>query len=270
MNYSYNHYKLHNDPLSFVLCQIKFSKVRRMPDFIPHIHDLLRKEGFPEDVSATVQQVVITPGNQPQITTRKQDEFRSKDNQWALTISEDMLVLVTTSYDRFDGFANRLKKCLEIVDQVAEIHHGMINRIGLRYVDVINPRPGETFRNYLQTTLHGPKSSVYTDPSQWMHLESVGRTEIGTMIIRITQNDQGIVLPPDIMHKPMSYKMKIEPGNVITLVDTDHFVEGSWDYDLESIMNTTNDLHEAINAAWFTDLVTQEALEIWEAESVES
>lgn len=83
MNYSYNHYKLHNDPLSFVLCQIKFSKVRRMPDFIPHIHDLLRKEGFPEDVSATVQQVVITPGNQPQITTRKQDEFRSKDNQWA-------------------------------------------------------------------------------------------------------------------------------------------------------------------------------------------
>ena len=71
MNYNYTHYKLHKDPLSLVLCQIRFSKVRRMPEFIPQIHDLLRKEGFPEDVSATVQQVVITPGNKPEITERK-------------------------------------------------------------------------------------------------------------------------------------------------------------------------------------------------------
>lgn len=268
MTYSYNHYKLHNDPLSLVLCQIRFSKVRRMPEFIPQIHGLLMKEGFPEDVSSTVQQVVITPGNQPQITEIKQDEFRSKDNQWALTISEDMLALVTTGYDRFEGFAGRLRKSLEIVDQVAEIHHGMVNRIGLRYVDVINPSPDETFRTYLQPSLHGPQSSVFTGPNNWMHLEFVGRTDIGTMIVRITQNDQGSVLPPDIMHKPMSHKMKIEPGKLITLVDTDHFVEGSWDYDLESILNTTNELHEAINAAWFNDLVTPEALAIWGAERV--
>jgi uncharacterized protein (TIGR04255 family) len=240
-----------------------------MPEFIPQIHDLLRKEGFPEDVSATVQQIVITPGNQPEIIVRKQDEFRSKDNSWSLTISEDMLILVTTAYDRFEGFAKRLKVCLEIVDQVAEIHHGSISRIGLRYVDVINPGPNETFRNYLQDSLHGPKSAVFTDSSHWLHLESVGRTAIGTMIVRITQNEQGIVLPPDIIHKPMNHKMKIEPGKVITLVDTDHFVEGSWDYDLESIMNTTNDLHEAINAAWFNDLVTLEALKIWGAERVD-
>jgi uncharacterized protein (TIGR04255 family) len=242
-----------------------------MPEFIPQIHDLLRKEGFPEDVSSTVQQVVITPGNQPQITERKQDEFRSKDNQWSLTISEDMLALVTTAYNRFEGFASRLRRCLEIVDQVAEIHHGLINRIGLRYVDVINPHPpGETFRNYLQPSLHGPKSSVFTDSNQWMHLESVGRTEVGTMIVRITQNDQGIVLPPDIIHKPMKHKMKVDAGKLITLVDTDHYAESSWDYDLESIINKTNELHEAINAAWFNDLVTQEALDIWGAERVES
>jgi uncharacterized protein (TIGR04255 family) len=268
MNYSHNHYKLHNDPLSLVLCQIRFSKVRRMPEFIPQIHDLLRKEGFPEDVSSVVQQVVITPGNQPEIIQRKQDEFRSKDNQWALTISDEMLALVTTGYDRFEGFASRLRRCLEVVDQVAEIHHGMINRIGLRYVDVINPQPDQTFRDYLQPSLHGPQSNVFTGPDQWLHLESVGRTDLGTMIVRITQNDQGIVLPPDIMHKPMSNKMKIEPGNVITLVDTDHFTEGSWEYDLESIMATTNELHEAINAAWFNDLVTPKAIEIWGAERV--
>lgn len=269
MTYTYNHYKLHNDPLSLVICQIRFSKVRRMPEFIPKIHDLLRKEGLSEDVSSTVQQIVITPGNQPEIIERKQDEFRSKDNQWSLTISEDMLALVTTAYDRFEGFANRLKRCLGVIDQVAEIHHGLISRIGLRYVDVIEPRSNETFRNYLQPSLHGPQSPVFTDPNQWLHLESVGRTEIGTMIVRITQNDQGMVLPPDVIHKPMSHKMKIDAGKVITLVDTDHFVEGSWDYDLDSIINTTDELHQAINAAWFNNLVTEEALKIWGADYVE-
>lgn len=270
MTYQYPHYKLHKDPLSLVLCQIRFSKVRRMPEFIPQIHDLLRKEGFPEDVSATVQQVVITPGNKPEITERKQDEFRSKDNQWSLTIGEDMLALVTTAYDRFEGFASRLKRSLEVIDQIAEIHHGMINRIGLRYVDVIDVPEGKTYKDFLQTSLHGPISSVFTQSNQWLHLESVGRTQLGTMIVRITQNDKGIVLPPDIIHKPMKHKMQIEAGKIITLVDTDHFVEGAWDYDLDSIMSTTNELHEAINAAWFNDLVTKEALEIWEAEHVES
>jgi uncharacterized protein (TIGR04255 family) len=270
MTNNYPHYKLHQDPLSLVLCQIKFSKVRKMPELIPQIHDLLRKEGFPEDVSSTVQQVIITPDGIPQITPRKQDEFRSKDNKWSLVISEDMLVLVTTAYDRFEGFADRLKRSLEIVDQIAGINQGLVNRIGLRYVDVINPKAGETYRDYLQPSLHGPTSPMFTDLNNWLHLESVGRTTLGTMIVRITQNDQGFVLPPDITHKPMAYKMHIEPGSIITLVDSDHFVEGSWDYNLESIMETVDELHEVINATWFNDLVTSKALKTWGAEHVSS
>lgn len=270
MTNQYPHYKLHKDPLSLVLCQIKFSKVRTMPDLIPQIHELLRKEGFPVDVSSTVQQVMITPGNDPQITEIKQDEFRSKDNKWSLVINEDMLVLVTSAYDRFERFAARIKRCLEIVDQIAGINAGLINRIGLRYVDVINPQAGETYRDYLQPSLHGPTSSVFTDLNNWLHLESVGRTASGTMIIRITQNDQGVVLPPDIIHKPMAYKMHIKPGSIITLVDSDHFVEGSWDYNLASIIDTVNELHKTINAAWFNDLVTPVALKAWEAEIVKS
>jgi len=240
-----------------------------MPEFIPAIHDKLRKEGFPEDVSGTVQRVVITPGGAPQITTQKRDEFRSRDNQWSLTIGEDMLALITTAYDRFQGFADRLKRSLEIIDQVAEIHNGRVQRIGLRYVDVIDPRPNETFRDYLQNSLHGPKSSVITGPEHWLHLESVGRTALGTIILRITQNDQGVVVPPDIIQKPMVHKIKVEVGKLITLIDTDHFLEGAWDYDLAKIMSTADDLHAGINAAWFNDLVTSHALNAWEAQHVE-
>lgn len=243
-----------------------------MPDYIAAIHDLLRKEGFPEDVSGTVQQVLISPGEPPRITTQKQDEFRSRDNQWSLTISEDVLILVTTAYDRFQGFADRLRKCLEIIDQVAEIRHGQVHRIGLRYVDVIDPRPDETFHDYLQSSFHGLKSSIITSPEQWLHLEFVGRTSLGTMVLRITQNEQGMVVPPEIMPvlKPMDYKVKAETGKLITLIDTDHFVEGAWDYDLAAIMNTADELHAAIDSVWFQNIITPYALNEWGAENVKS
>ena len=273
MTYEYPHYKLYNDPLSAVLCQVRFSRVRKMDELIAAIQDRLRRVGYPEDVSGVVQQISLlaAPGQpaQPQVNAQKRDEFRSKDNRWSLTVADDMIALVTTAYDRFAGFRNRIEEALRIVDEVAELHHGQVRRIGLRYIDVIDPQPGETFRDYLQGSLHGPKTTVITGPEEVMHLESIGRTRIGHFILRITQNDQGLLVPPDLIFRPMTHKQQVSPGKLITLVDSDHFVEGSWDYDLLSILETADALHAGINSAWFTDFITAHALSVWRAERVE-
>ena len=240
-----------------------------MPDYMGAISDLLRKEGYPEDISGLVKQVVLRPNMaQPQIIEDKRDEFRSKDNQWSVNIGDSMVALVTSAYDRFAGFSKRLKRAIEIVDQVAEIRHGQVHRIGLRYVDVIDPREGETVRQYLQPSLHGPTtptSNVITGPERMMALESVGRTAMGIMTVRISQNDQGLVVPPDVMHRPMNHKVTAEAKRVITLFDTDHYTEGAWDFDLTKIMSTVDSLHGGINAAWFQDFITDHALKAWEA-----
>lgn len=268
--YEYRHVKLQNSPLSLVLCQIKFSKVRRMPEFIPQIQDALRKEGFPVDASYKMQHVKMEPNKAPEIIEVSQDEFRSKDNQRSIIVSEDMLVLMTTAYDDFDTFSKWLRQSLEIIDDAAQIRHGVITRIGLRYVNIIDPENGKTFRNYLKDGFHGvTKSSVFIDDNPWLQFESGGKTNEGMMIVRTIQNSQGLVFPPDILiNNPMNCKIKITHSNPITLVDIDHFSEGNFDYDLNSIMKTADDLHHGINSNWFNDIVTNEALAIWEQSNV--
>ncbi len=256
--------KLHNAPLSLVLCQVRFSRVRKMAEFIPAIQDRLRRIGFPSDVSGLLQQVLLTAAG-PQLSQTKQDEFRSADNTWSIAVGEDTLVLITTNYDRFAGFADKLRLAVEIVDAAAELRHGQITRIGLRYIDVIQPQAGETNRDYLQTNLHGPQSAIFTD-GQLVHLESAGRTAIGTMILRITQNDQGILVPPDIVLKPMRHNQVAKPGQLITLIDSDHYVEGEWPFDLKAMIETVDHLHRGINTLFFRDVVTKHATTVWKAE----
>lgn len=256
--------KIHNDPLSLVLCQIRFDRVRKMAEFIPAIQDHLRRNGFPSDVSGILQQVLLTAAG-PQTIQTKQEEFRSADNTWSIVVGEDTLVLITSNYNRFAGFADKLRLAIETVDATAELRHGQITRIGLRYIDVIQPRPGETHRNYLQNNLHGPQSAVFTQ-GPLVHLEAAGRTDLGTMILRITQNDQGILVPPDIALKPLRHKQVAQQGQLLTLVDSDHFVEGAWAFDLKAIIETVDNLHRGINTAFFNDIITPHAKTVWKAE----
>lgn len=268
MRYDYPHYRLAKDPLSLVLCQVRYSKVRKMPEFMAEISDRLRSQGFPEDVSVTMQRVVFTPAG-PQAQEAKIDEFRSKDHRWSLVIGEDACALLTSGYSTFAEFSSQLRKCMGIINEVAGLQHGQIHRVGIRYVDVIDPDQGESFRDYLQDSLHGPKSSVIQASAQQLHLESVGKTDLGTMIIRMTQNDQGIVIPPDIMmNSPLVYKMSPPLGKMITLLDSDHYAEHLFDYDLDRIVSLTDELHQAINAAWFNDIITDHAKAKWEAQYV--
>jgi uncharacterized protein (TIGR04255 family) len=272
--YDYPRYNLRNDPLSVVLCQVRFSRVRKIGELIPTLQDRLRRSGYPEDTSGVVQQFSLpsTPENPPQpgVRTQTRNEFRSKDNCWSLAIVEDMLALVTTDYNRFEDFRGRLEEVLQIIDEVVELRYSQVHRVGLRYIDAIEPSPNETFRDYLQESLHGPKTSIFADQDQILHLESIAPTAVGNFILRITQNKDGILVPLNLIFKPMKHKQEVERGKLITLVDSDHFMTGAWDYDLPSILEAADTLHGGINKAWFTDIVTKHALEVWGAELVTS
>jgi hypothetical protein len=42
------------------------------------------------------------------------------------------------------------------------------------------------------------------------------------LVVRITQGEKGLFLPPDLMAKPPKMKSQIPEGTVIGLIDTDH------------------------------------------------
>ena len=107
---------------------------------------------------------------------------------------------------------------------------GVIHRVGLRYVDVVRPRAGKSFRFYLRPGLHGVPDEVFQPGGHLLHIESRGRTVVGghpgAMVVRIVQNNQGLSLPPDLMAAAPSLSPRAEAGGLVTLIDMDHYVEG--------------------------------------------
>jgi uncharacterized protein (TIGR04255 family) len=151
---------------------------------------------------------------------------------------------------------------------VAALQQGSITRVGLRYIDAIVPKPGETWRQYLQPTLHGLASPVFEGSEPLLGMEFHGQTHTGRLTIRITQNEQGQLVPPGTLVQPMAFRQQDLGTQLLTLIDSDHYVEGSWDFNMKELLDTVNALHMGINTVFFENIVSEHALIAWGAEHV--
>ncbi len=257
-------------PLVLVLCQIRFSPVRQMERYIPAIQDAFRRTGFPIERAEKVHQVTFGPGvAAPVQTVEKQRwEYRNREETWSILVTEDNVILQTTAYTRFEQFAERLRLALDTV--LAGSEHdgfGVVHRIGLRYVDMVRPRAGKGFRFYLRRGLHGVPDEVFQPGPHLLHVESRGRTMVGdhrgTMIVRVVQNDQGHSLPPDLVAAAPKYAPRAGPGELVTMIDMDHYVEGTFDPDSEWVVARSYELHDHIVETFHDHVVTKEAVEEW-------
>ena len=186
---------LSKQPLVSVLCQVRFSPVRKIADYIPGIQDEFRRYGFPIERAGKIQQLAITTAGVHAVEQERWD-YRTKDEQWSVTVLQNSVVLQTTAYDRFEGFAEKLEAAVKtVLHQTEQDEFGIIERVGLRYINRIQPRDGESYRDYLRPGFHGASDAPFTTGSHRLHVESVGRTDVdgtsGTMILRVAQNDQG-------------------------------------------------------------------------------
>ena len=114
---------------------------------------------------------------------------------------------------------------------------GVVQRVGLRYVDVVRAQSGKGYRFYLRPGLHGLPDEVYQPGRHLVHIESRGNTVVdgdtGTMVVRVVQNDQGLVLPPDLLAAAPKFSRRVEASELVTLIDIDHYVEGTFNPDSE-------------------------------------
>ena len=209
-----------------------------MDQYIPPIHETFRRRGYPIERAGKVHQVTFSPNpaTPAQLTEQQRWDCRNKDETWSILLTRDTVILQTTAYTRFEDFAERLRMAVHTV--LAESEHdrlGVVHRVGLRYIDVVRASGGKGFRFYLRPGLHGVGDEVFQPGQHLLHTESRGRTVVGgnpgTMVVRIVQNDQGSPLPPDLVDAAPSLSPRAEAGELVTLIDMDHFVEGNFDAD---------------------------------------
>lgn len=259
---------LSQQPLVLVLCQVRFSPVRKMGDYIPGIQEVFRRHGFPIERAGKIQQLTITPTGVYAVEQERW-EYRTKDEQWSVTVLQDSVVLQTTAYERFEGFAEKLEAAVKtILDQAEQDKYGLIQRIGLRYIDLIQPRDGESYRDYLRPGFHGASDAPFATGSHRLYVESVGRTDVGdtpgTMVLRVAQNDQGFDLPPDLIGAAPRFHSRAKVGELVTLVDMDHFIEGTFDPNAEWVTARAYAMHDHLIETFHEHVVSKRAIEVWQ------
>lgn len=259
---------LGQNPLVLVLGQVRFSPVRRMDSYIPGIQEAFRRQGFPIERAGKVQQLTITPAG-VQAVEQDRWEYRTKDERWSATVFHDSVVLQTTAYERFEGFAEKLEAAVTtVLGETEQDKLGLIQRVGLRYIDIIQPRAGESYRDYLRAGFHGAADAPFQKGSHRLFVESVGITDVGdppgTLILRVAQNDQGFDLPPDLVGGAPKRQPRAKAGELVTLVDMDHSIEGNFEPAAEWVTERAYALHDRLVESFHEHVVSEKAIEVWQ------
>jgi uncharacterized protein (TIGR04255 family) len=258
--------KLLKSPLVMVLAQVRISHVAKMGDYVDDIQERLRNSGFPRFEEGRAHEIILRAGLQPEIREHSRWEFQNKERSTGIIVMQNAIVLHTNSYDTFDHFAKALRLALDVIGDA--VKPALVERLGLRYVDLIRSEAGDSWTAYLKEGLHGlsPSSIGMTEGLQ--RHETIGTTKVGQLVVRCVQSTNGSFLPADLSPTTLDYrKLAVPSGELVTLLDLDHFTEVARDYNVDQVMGAMWDLHENLDVT-FREAVTEHAMKKWEAKSL--
>ena len=253
--------KMKRSPLVLVLCQIGISSIRDMANYIPKVQDRLRRQRFPVDVSSEVVELTLQNEDSAKESRRAHWEFRTLEEDWSIIVSESAVVVQTTAYAGFEKFLEILSLAMTSVDAV--VGDLIVERIGLRYVDVIQPQLDESWKDYVKSGYHGEENDLVRSDNSVFFMQTVADTRPGQrLIVRLTQNRDGLLLPPDLVPHHPALQSQAEQGELVTLLDLDHYREARQPFEISGVVDVAWELHDGLDIM-FRDLVTTHALEVW-------
>lgn len=255
---------LDRSPLVYVLAQVSFSALLNIERWVPDLQDRFRPLGLPRFDTQQIRSIEFGPSLRDSQVT--QWIFADKERSIALVLTDRFLVVETNSYLAFDEFETKLRDVVTAFQDVTSVD--VLERVGLRYVDLIRPGDGETLDTYLQPGLLGLDPDRFS-PGYLRHLyrfESLTQTSATTqMRIRVQQNPDGTFLPPDLAQNQLRFKgIDTDAEETITMLDIDHFTVGddAEDFSVDAVSERIWVLHEVTDRA-FRAAVTMDALRIW-------
>ena len=255
--------KLTQSPLVRVLCQVRFLPIASMrKTYIERIQDKLRLKGYPGYSSASTQQIAFGPSGP---VTHKSERWLMHDRTRTSVIglTSDFVVLETAAYTSFDEFSQKLNQILSTL--VEEVQQLVVQRVGLRYVNLVRPSKEKTWQSYLRPGMRGLDSAdVLKEGTQLQLIQSVAKTQSGTVIVRIHQNRKGALLPPDLDADNLELNLSPpQPDELLTHVDLDHFSTEQFDFNAERFSLIVQRLHDDLEHLFVKSVVTAEALQEW-------
>jgi uncharacterized protein (TIGR04255 family) len=259
-------WRLRKAPLVYVLGQVVISPVLQMKEYIPKIQEELRKRGYPRFQENQIQDVIFGP--QPQARVSSRWIFLSTNNQESVIISNEFIALETSAYDTFEKFVEELINVVEIVHRIVKI--ALVERIGLRYVNLIQPNQNEAFDDYIYSGLLGlPENGTGINRLISQYELRDQSDSGGQLIVRFIQTKGVGFLPPDLEASHLSFKPEFQSNSGVTkgILDIDHLLMSQVDFNSSELSKTMWELHKWTKQA-FETAITDEALKRWGKEDI--
>lgn len=262
--------QLKNAPLVHVLAQVVFSPILSLERSLVDLQQRLAPEypRFKESSITTIPLTGVASMTSP--TPVVQWEFADRAQRTGIVLSKNSVVLQTTAYGSREAFFTRLHAILSAIQDFAP-STPLVERIGLRYVDLVRPAGDEPYRTYIHMGLLGfpfRESPQLEALSLGFLTQSVAKTNSGMLAIRSGTLPPGTLLPPDLnpgmLHPALPAVGGERPGLV---VDFDHFtvfdgMTPPMDFNPDAILVHARLLHATLRAA-FDAITTPKALKEW-------
>lgn len=259
-------------PLVYTLAMVEIGRIPVMEQYAASVQEALRHE-YPELGEFEIRsfKVNLDPVQgkaQGEQTTIKQWKANTADHTFGVVFDSDRLVLHTIGYSHFNDFAKRLRHVLDVLVERSKVTH--TRRIGMRYIDVIEPIDNYGLDGLVQPALLSPQLGKALVPTQ-SRVEYVYTSESGQLFLRCYQLRNHPGVPQDLMPlvdqlvnggAPMAVRQQ-----PFILVDTDHVhIPNSLEvYDRERVIEKLDALHQQASLA-FRTAVTPNALTAWNKE----
>ncbi len=257
--------KMKQAPLYFTLAQARFNPILALDNYVPVIQDRLRVRGHPDAQKGRVATFNLNVGIQGEASPTQvpvsqvtRYTFGNMDKTESFILDQGSLSFQTTRYDTFEKFSATLLEGLRVVDDVVKLDY--TDRIGLRYLDAVYPKTGETFSDYLNEAVLGLGGKLDGELVHSFSETFVKDDTINVIARAIVQGGQ-IGFPPDLQPMMLVVDEKFrELNGEHAILDTDGWYdERRMPFDLRQIESRLSQVHSAVIKA-FKAAVTQRAI----------
>jgi len=260
-----------NAPVFYVLAHIQFNAIPAMVKYADEIADRLRKIGYPDPQEE--KQIVLSFGVASDGSPSPQQVEQKEVARWRISNAEktsgflmlqDALIFHTTTYLDRDSFFAELRKGLDVVHEVIEL--SFVDRIGLRYLNVVKPETEETLAQYLEPAARG-LGQYFGAGLQHSMVEAIAQLDYGTLVSRaFTAYSDGDhpPMPPELMPIPLKVQDRFSPcKGLVTVLDNDCFMQQRVPFSISVIETSLQKLRDGIGLA-FDVSITDYAKEKWQ------
>ncbi len=278
---------LEQSPLVTAIFEVRFTKLPKMKEYLESIHQVLMPLGYAHAFQSerSGHDITINGANQEvkKISLGSRCDYLNLEKNRKVVLEDERIIVQTAKYKTFEDFYAYIEEVLKVVfDNLPNLQHTGVERIGLRYVDTMLPAKHHKIDEYIEAKYLGPSLSwLSTELTPISNVQATAQTKLGILRTQFEQlywlpdqHKRVRLVPVDLLHQnePHELLYGIDKKKIADMTSGQRFGIFNSDYIhnsspakpfiLEYIFSTLNDMYQDSSEA-FWKAITDYAQEEW-------